>query len=157
MGGSRDAAEDAFQEALLVILDKILTPGYKLNGSFPGFLFTTAKFKFLNEDKKKGNKWITLEEITTLTKESEAEEPEILALLIETTKKELFDKKLNELGEKCREIMRLFFAGCGYKVIKERLGFPTENTAKQAKFRCQKILKQKMKSAPIYKELYHGK
>jgi DNA-directed RNA polymerase specialized sigma24 family protein len=58
----------------------------------------------------------------------------------------LAEKVLNELGERCRELLLFFYTG-GMKLkdIAVKMGYNSENTAKNQKYKCLEAAKNRLK------------
>ena len=58
----------------------------------------------------------------------------------------LAEKALDELGERCRELLLLFYhGGLKLKDIAARMGYSAENTAKNQKYKCLEAAKLRLK------------
>ncbi|MBK8734789.1 MAG: sigma-70 family RNA polymerase sigma factor [Saprospiraceae bacterium] len=54
----------------------------------------------------------------------------------------MLDEILNELSEKCKEILKLFAEGFSMKLIAEKFNFSSDSKAKKEKYECQTKLKK---------------
>jgi len=148
MGCTKDEAWEVFQESLIVILKKAQVPGFQLSSSFYTFLVSICKFKWYNESKKKYKKNVTIDQVGTLKVEED-----IVDSLNKLERFKLYKEKMAELDPECQQLLELFFLKIPLKEIAVRLGFKSENAAKQKKYKCQKKLIDKIKSDLKYDQL----
>lgn len=141
--GSVEDAMDLFHDALLVffklvIEDKFDPEKYRVYG----FVYTICRNLWINQSKKKNHfkKWSEVSE-------RDAFDETALEQLISTEKISLVQKLMQELGEKCVEVLTLFLhQELSYREIAQRMGFENENSAKVKAHRCRKALTDKIKS-----------
>jgi RNA polymerase sigma factor (sigma-70 family) len=141
-GGSLDDAFDLFQEALMVFY-KLAVAGkfdhlkYKVHG----FIFTICKNLWINQMKKKS---------TSLNwekkKEKEDFDDTVLDNIITTERKNALEQLFQTLGDKCVEILTMFFYHkLSMKEIAAKLGDTSEDAVKVKSHRCKKLLADKVK------------
>jgi RNA polymerase sigma factor (sigma-70 family) len=141
-GGNTQDAEDIFQEALIIFCRKAKDPGFQLTARISTYLFSVCRFLWKDELKKrKPHTSVDME--TGLTQSEEAALENISAL---EEKAKLAEKVLDELGERCRELLVLFYnTGLKLSDIARRMGYNTENTAKNQKYKCLERAKSRLK------------
>lgn len=126
-GGNDDEAKDIFQEALIIFYKNAIKPEFTLSASAQTYLFSVSKYLWKDELKKK-NRLVHFE----------VEKPEEIHIPQHSEEKyRWMDKILNSLGEKCMEILQLFY----YKKqsmdeIAQQLGYKNVDTAKTQKYKC---------------------
>ena len=141
-GGSLDDAFDVFQEALMVfyklaVSQKFESAKYKIHG----FVFTISKNLWINQARKKASSqnW-------EKTREKEDFDSTVLDNLIDNERKTALELVFQTLGEKCTEILTLFFYNkLSLKEIAEKLGDRSEDAVKVKSHRCKKLLAEKIK------------
>jgi RNA polymerase sigma factor (sigma-70 family) len=141
-GGSLDDAFDLFQEALMVfyrlaVTGKFDSTKYKVHG----FVFTICKNLWINQMKKKATSqnWEKKREI-------EGFDETVLDNIISNERKAALDQLFQTLGDKCVEILTLFFYNkLSLKEIAEKLGDTSEDAVKVKSHRCKKQLADKVK------------
>ena len=141
-GGNTEDAEDIFQEALIIFCRKAKEPGFELTAQLSTYLFSICRF--LWKDELKRRKPFRVIDLETGFKQ---DEEKVMEELIENeTKAKLAEKVLNELGERCRELLLLFYKeGFKLKDIASRMGYNSENTAKNQKYKCLEGAKNRLK------------
>jgi RNA polymerase sigma factor (sigma-70 family) len=141
-GGNTQDAEDIFQEALIILCRKVKDPGFKLTAQLSTYLFSVSRFLWKDELKKR--KPFTSVDFETGFDQSDEKEFEIM--IGQENKAKLAEKILNEMGDRCRELLLLFYnAGLKLKEIALKMGYNSESTAKNQKYKCLEGAKNKLK------------
>ncbi len=65
----------------------------------------------------------------------------------------ILDEILNELSEKCKEILKLFAEGFSMKLIAEKFNFSSDTKGKKEKYECQTKLKKYIENNQYVKKL----
>ena len=150
--GSEADAADIFQEALLSIYKKAHSQeGFVLTCPLDAFLYMICKKKWLNVLRKRSTQQVTnLED----NEYSIGEDTFLLAdqCLQHEDRLQLLHEKISELGEACRELLRLSWEGKGMEEVAELLNF-TYGYARKKKSECMAKLIEKVKNSPIYETL----
>ena len=134
-GGNQDDARDMFQESLLIFYRNVQKKEFELTSSVNTYLFSVAKYLWKDELKKK-NRTVPLE---MQLQETPAHLPYTGQ---EERKIGLMDKVLSQLGEKCSEILRLFYyEKKAMEEIASRLQYKNVDTAKTQKYKCMERAK----------------
>lgn len=131
--GNRSDAEDIFQEALIILFNKINSDHFELSSSLNTFLFGISK-NLWHEQLRKNKKEISI----SIDGCNEPNTDEDLGFYIEENAKA---KKaflaFEQLGEKCKLLLNLFYYKKMSMVdIAKKLGFNSEAVAKNQKYRC---------------------
>lgn len=142
--GTRQEAEDIFQEGLVIFCNKAAKPDFILSASLNTYLYSVCKLLWLDELKKKNktikNDFIELTEVNLveeITQDIENDKPVKQA-----------QEAVMKLGEKCKEILELFyFKKLSMKEIASKLGFASEKGAKNQKYRCIEKAKENLKQS----------
>ena len=142
-GGNAADAEDIFQEALIILCRKIKQPGFQLTAQLSTYLFSVSRFLWKDELKKR-------RPVTTIDFETgfnQTEEKEMEDRAEQEQQAKLAEKVLNELGERCRELLLLFYnGGLKLKDIAFKMGYNSESTAKNQKYKCLEGAKNRLKA-----------
>jgi RNA polymerase sigma factor (sigma-70 family) len=130
-GGTAEQAEDVFQEALIIFYKKASAPAFELTASISTYVYSVARFLWKDELKKNGLKYDTAE-VENLKFESELEE-----IAQKEKKFQVMEEVLNSIGEKCLEILQLFYyKGFSMKEIARQVDLKSEKVAKNQKYKC---------------------
>ncbi len=130
--GSKQDAEDIYQEALIILFRKIKEPDFKLTSSLSTFLIGICRFQWLGELRKRKIS------VGDFEREIDSAHIETYSSFIEEESKfKTAEEALLKVGEKCRDLLRLFyFEKLDFKVIATRIGLANERVAKNQKYRC---------------------
>lgn len=138
--GSEIDAKDIFQDAMIVLHEKIMDPQFLLSSKISSFLYAISKnlwLKHLRAVKKAPEHRIQeddqfADEIVDTYKEQESRLDRVL-------------KNLALLGQSCQRILELFFfQKASMQEIANEMGYTNEANAKNQKYKCMKKLKQKL-------------
>lgn len=133
--GDADDAWDVFQDAMLVIYKKALSPDFVLTCPFYYFLYPICKHIWL---RKLNNKWN--DKVTIQDEDGYIDEANIEEVIHQTERHALYKEKFVLLGEKCQQLMQLVFNKKKMREIAVILNYNNENTAKQQHYKCKKKL-----------------
>jgi RNA polymerase sigma factor (sigma-70 family) len=141
-GGSWQDAEDIFQEALIILCTQVREKDLQLTAKLSTYLYSICRYLWKDELKKRKAQPRAAFD-TGLT---QAEE-QALELVREADKQtSLAEKVLLELGERCRELLLLFYhGGRKLKDIAACMGYSSENTAKNQKYKCLEAARNRLK------------
>ena len=142
----------AYSDAVLSVIKNVVNHTFSNNSSLKTYLFQIFSNKCIDLIRKK----------TTNTQKvnQSATEPELLShlpdksrsiieKLIDHQKMQEIRRYLQEIGEKCKEILLLFEDGYTDKEIAERLSYNTASVAKTTRMRCLERMKDRMKNTII--------
>lgn len=131
--GSREDAEDIYQEALIILIRKVNTPEFILTSSLNTYLYSICRFLW-SERLKKQSKHIEVD----IEKNQHASIAHELDTLYKTeSEHKLAEKAFQQLGEKCKHLLLLFyFKKMSMRDIALKLNFRSEKVAKNQKYRC---------------------
>lgn len=148
-GGSREDAYEVFQEALIIIFQKIKKePDFQLRGLFYNYLYKICWHLWTREAVKKYRKEVTIPEDDRLYYEMTIEED-----LIAHQKYRLYRSKFETLSSRCQQLLQLFLEKVKLKDIARQMNYASENVAKKQKHNCQKKLISLIKNSALYQEL----
>ena len=141
-GGTKEEAQDVFQEALLIFYRKAKTPNFKLTSRIETYLFSICKYLWKDQLKQK-NKQTNAFEQAFLKDETIPVEKH----LQEEEKYQLAEKALKSIGDKCLKLLSLFYIDKKkMQEIAKLLGFTSESSAKTPKYKCLERAKNKLRT-----------
>lgn len=140
-------AVDIYQDAIIILRENVLNGKIKvLNSSISTYLFAIGKYKIFQSHR--GNSKIELNHNFHTEAENLNLDVNYLSEKL-TNQQMLLNKHLPCLGERCREILTLFYyEGYSLDEITEILGYSDKNVLKSQKSRCVKQLKGMIKKKP---------
>lgn len=140
--GTLQDAEDIYQEALMLLINKVRKGDFVLTSSLNTYLYSVCHFLWNDKLKKKNKSILTdFENAPEFFVEKETED-------IKHSEREvkLAEKAFQLLGEKCRQLLLLFYIRkLSLKDISIALKFGSEKTAKNQKYRCLDKAKEHLK------------
>ncbi len=151
--GQVEDSEDVFQDAVIIIYNKINDGNFNLTSSFKTFLYSVCRNLWLQQLNK--NK-AALANINTSDFDmfdlSEADKEEQQQLYqLENHKYNLYQRHFLALSEDCQKVISMFLKKLSLREIAERMGYKTEKYAKTRKFLCKETLKKNILNDPNYK------
>ncbi len=138
-GGNKEAAEELFNDALLLLIEKVSNPSFELSSKLSTYLFGIARFLWKNELRKQNKKQELEWEGAVILSE------EFMSVDIEQEQRfEALEIIVASLSKKCQEIFeRLYYRNESMQEIANALGFSSENSAKTQKYKCmEQAIKQ---------------
>lgn len=132
-GMGNEDAKDLFQESIIVLYEKLQDPNFTLTSKVSTFLFSICKHKTLAELRK-------LRKTSSIKEEIISHEDESSQLNDEEIR-----RAIQELGHPCSELIAAFYYHqAKIKELQQEMGYSSENTAKQAKYKCMQRLKNEL-------------
>ena len=156
--GSRQDAEDVFQEVIVAFIDLVQKDKFRGESTVKTFLYSLNRHVWLNELKRRGR---ALAREEKYEKGQEQTEPDTGHLIADREGKALLVRLVSELGETCRKILLLFYyENLSMKEILEATEYENEQVVRNKKYKCLKQLEQMISEKPILKQtlknLLHG-
>lgn len=142
--GSREDAEDIFQEAMRSLILNIRSGKYRGDGSLQAYVFSICKnlwYKRFQKIKRESD-LDQSQEPETRTMES----PE--ALMVKQEEIQLIGKVLGRLGDRCRAVLELWRMGFSMQEIAVRVGYKGEHVARKKKSQCFRRLLDLLEAEP---------
>jgi RNA polymerase sigma factor (sigma-70 family) len=127
-GGQKQDASDVFQEALIILNRNLEKSDFKLTSSFYTYLYSVSRFVWKDIQNK-----FSKEELHQLNNQ----EIEHFHSVLEEKKYQLAERAFLELGERCQQLLRLFYQKVmSFKEIANIMQFASEKVAKNQKYKC---------------------
>ena len=147
-GGTKELAQEIFNDSLVLLIEKIQQPNFELTAKMTTYLYGINRFLMKNELRKQKKFNYELEWNDTLILNQED-----LAYDFEKEKQlTRLEKILDTISDKCKQIFRLFYYQKeNMATIAQKLGFGSVNSAKTQKYKCIE------KASKIALEMNHSK
>jgi RNA polymerase sigma factor (sigma-70 family) len=144
--GSTEDAEDIFQEAIIVMLQKLRQNDFVLTSSLRTYLFSIAKNLWLK--RLRDNKIIAVDNLDGFQHEVEAFSIELQS---EPTKEEKITSWLTKITEHCQRILKaIFYYKEPMKSLMQKMGWKNNHTAANQQYKCiQQVKKQRDKEKGV--------
>jgi len=132
-GGTRQQAEDIFQESLIIFCRKAQDKTFTLSAGIYPYLYSVCRFLLKDELRKQQRS----NSGACVAEPEDTVDYAVIATIEEEARYRLAEKIVTELGDRCRELLLLFYNGnMRLKEIAERMGYSSEQTAKNQKYKC---------------------
>jgi RNA polymerase sigma factor (sigma-70 family) len=138
--GTQEAAQDIYQETIIVLYENVQKPGFELNCQLQTYIFSIAKRLWLKQLKKSSKTFLFKEDgENELVDVSE----EITEHLNKEVELEKLTQSLTELGEPCATLIKDFYVQkLSMDEIAEKFGYTNADNAKNQKYKCLQRLKK---------------
>ena len=150
--GSEDDAKDIFQEALVVLYEKVSEGSLELNCQVKTYLYSVSRRLWLKQLTRKGRYSLfdterdLIDAEPTVTVENDLTEHELRDVQFD-----VMEESLGKLGEPCRTLLEDFYIRhLSMQEITEKFGYTNPDNAKTQKYKCLQRLKRLFFS--VYKE-----
>lgn len=156
--GSRQDAEDIFQEVVVNFIDMVQKDKFRGESTIKTFLFSLNRYTWLNELKRRGRAMVREEKYE---RGQERVEMDTSHFIDDREGRSEVLRIVGELGETCRKILLLFYyENKSMKEILDVTDYETEQVVRNKKYKCLKQLEQMIMEKPFLKEtlknLLHG-
>ncbi len=145
-GGSKEQAEDIYQEAIIIFYKKLREEDFQFEGSLKTYLFNTAKYMWWRENRLDENS-----KVSTVSEQSfdgAQDDKELEAAIEKEMKIQKAEKVIESLGEKCKEILEAFYyQGLKMVEIAKKFGYASPKTAKNQKYKCLERARKQLLNA----------
>ncbi len=147
--GNRDQAKDVFQEAMIIIYNRIRAGELELSCKFGTFLYAICKKIWIQERKKYLLHNDKLKQHPmALHDPGPDEDPVLQQHLVH-----IFNKHFNALSADCRKILTMFFNDHSIEEIRSAMNYSNLHHAADRKYRCKKSLVKRILNDPLFKRL----
>lgn len=137
--GNEDDAKDVYQEAIIVLYNKIKSGNFELSSKLKTYLYSVSRriwLKKLAQQSKKTNNISEFENVLVVEDDMELHEQKDMQ----------FSKMkiaLESLGEPCKTIVEDFYIhNLSMQAICEKFGYTNTDNAKTQKYKCLQRLKK---------------
>lgn len=138
--GTQEAAQDIYQETIIVLYENVQKPGFELNCQLQTYIYSIAKRLWLKQLKKNSKTFLFKED-------DENDLVDVSEEITEHLNKESDLNKMNqslvELGEPCATLIKDFYIQkLSMDEIAEKFGYTNADNAKNQKYKCLQRLKK---------------
>ncbi len=136
--GLREEADDIFQDAVIILFQKVKEKKFDPQMSLEGYVYTVAKNLWIDKARrdKRMVRYDRAEQFEYKTENSDQ-----LKVLIESEKTNAMRKVFELLDEKCQKILQYYlFERKSMKEISQIMGYSSEDVAKTNHYRCKQYL-----------------
>ncbi|HHM21319.1 MAG TPA: sigma-70 family RNA polymerase sigma factor [Bacteroidetes bacterium] len=150
--GTTEEAKDVFQDSIVAFYENIQAGKFKGESTVSTYIYSIAKFIWMNRLKRKG----TGKKILTVLEVPE-KDPGFFPTLLEKEKEESVLKIFNQLGTDCRKVLILhIYQHYSMKEIACEMQYENEQIARNKKYKCLKKLKSLIAEKPDIIKFLHS-
>lgn len=131
-GGSKEEAEEVFQDALVIFDRNVRLGKFEGTGTWQGYFFGIARHAWLERCRRRK---LPVTELLPahLTEEAESFEHRFM----EEERKTILRQALEAMGGRCKHILALYKISISYEEIAQQLGMSSADMAKKECYRCR--------------------
>lgn len=137
--GSSDDAKDIFQEAMIVLYEKVRSGTFELNCQIKTYIYSVSKRLWLKRLQQLNRYSSPVEGFeATVQVDDEIEEHEK-----RDSEFEMMERAINSLGEPCKSLLEAYYIQKqNMQVIASNFGYTNADNAKNQKYKCLMRLKK---------------
>lgn len=150
--GRDEDVEDVFQDALVVLYEKLTVGDLEIRSSVHTYFFSVCKNLWKSRLRRKRKVLANNDLLANVDKEEDL----FLSNIENNEREHLYRKYFIKLDDSCKELLELVFEGKSMKEISQLTGY-TEGYARKKKFECKKKLLEMIENDPMFKELKNPK
>ena len=137
--GSSDDAKDIFQEAMIVLYEKVRSGSFELNCQIKTYVYSVCRRLWLKRLQQLNRYSAPLgdtEQVVAVEEEIEGHEQR-------NAEFEMMEKAINSLGEPCKSLLEAYYLQKqNMQVIAANFGYTNSDNAKNQKYKCLMRLKK---------------
>jgi RNA polymerase sigma factor (sigma-70 family) len=137
--GSSDDAKDIFQEAIIVLYEKVRSGSFELNCQIKTFLYSVSRrlwLKRLQQQNRYSEPGDSMEQVVAVEDDLEAHEQR-------NAEYEMMEQAINHLGEPCKSLLESYYLQkLSMQAIASYFGYTNADNAKNQKYKCLTRLKK---------------
>jgi RNA polymerase sigma factor (sigma-70 family) len=145
--GSVADAEDVFQEALIIVYNKVIKDELVLSCTFRTYLYAVCNKLWMQRFSKNGRE-IRLPDYTEIE-----DQDDVNLAIVKDKMFMLYQVYFLKLSDECQQVLRLYISKVPMEMIAKIMGYKSENYAKVKKYMCKQQLKNYVLNDPRSKPL----
>jgi RNA polymerase sigma factor (sigma-70 family) len=149
--GTEEDAQDVYQDAVLVIYQKLQQANLAMNCSFNTYLYSVGRLLWLKQlERRRLLSYVANEVFEDLDLDGDL-------LLIDRANEryKLYQDHFNQLSYNCQKILEMFLAKIPVKDITRILGYKSDQYTKKRKHQCKEKLIKNIKNDSRFNELFN--
>ena len=146
-GGNPEHIKDVFQEALMVIIQKVRKENLKLTCTFSTYLLAVCKNIWMHDMRKSKYHLVEDSRLDSIPTENTVDWD------LEEKFLDLYFHHFRQLSEDCQKLLRLHFGNVSLAEIQQIFGYSSEHYTSDRKYRCKKSLYNRIRKDPKFKEI----
>ncbi len=159
-GGQEQDARDLFQEALIIIFNRLRKGDLEIKHSFHNYFIVLCRFIWFRQNNIKSayDPDLLADESTVTVRpdpdvEQEGPEDKVCEEYIENQSEKIFQRHYRKLAGDCKRVLKMFFRKKSFREISDKMKYTGEDYARRKKYLCMQQLMKMINEDPEYKEL----
>jgi RNA polymerase sigma factor (sigma-70 family) len=137
--GSEEDVSDVFQESVITLYQKIIDNNFTLTSELKGYFFGIAR-----------NIWNAELRGKRKTEELKNDYPEEEEDQLDPLFQKIMARAFSKLKPDCQQVLTLYYDGCSFGEIAEKMSLKNEMYARRKKYLCKEALMELVKNDPEY-------
>ncbi len=147
--GSREQAQDIFQDAMIIVYKRIKADELELSCKFGTYLYAICKNIWMQERKKYLQRAEKLRhQPLEVNDPGPSDDP-----LLQNHLTDLFNKHFDALSKDCQKILSMYFNNFSVEDIRAAMNYKDLHHTADRKYRCKKSLINRIVNDPLFKRL----
>lgn len=147
--GSEQDAQDVFQETLILFDRQVRLAKFRGTCDWKTYFIGIAKWQWLSTLRRSVPVHVNAEEVRS---SQEAVVMDVESGLIDSERREIIDKILEQMGEPCKGVLKLYKLSFSMEEIGQQLGM-TPDSVKTRACKCREKFRNFVEKNPHYKNL----
>lgn len=150
-GGDEEVARDIFQDAVVQLLTAVEDETFQGQSTLRTYLFAVGKRMWYTQIRRQQTEQRYLDTLSPAEQRIMEQTPE--RRLAQSHEQEMVQRVLEQLGERCQEVLTLWSMKYAMREIAEKVGYANEQIARNKKTKCLKSLKELVRVSPALRTL----
>jgi RNA polymerase sigma factor (sigma-70 family) len=146
-GGNAQDGEDVYQDTVILFDRGVREGNFKGQSTLTTYFVGIAKWRWVSH-KRKFNRYSELK-----ADSHDMPDDTIAARMVEGERRNIIDRVLTELGEKCKKILTFYKLSYSMEEIAEKMGLSSPEMAKKNSYECRKKFEVFVLNNAEYKEV----
>lgn len=147
--GTREQAKDVFQEAMIIVYNRVRAGELELSCKFGTYLYAICKKIWIQERKKHLLHQDKLKQHPLTVNDPGPDEDPLLELHLD----QIFRTHFRELSPDCQKILTMYFNDFSLEEIRKVMNYSNLHHTADRKYRCKKSLIKRILNDPLFKRL----
>ncbi len=149
LGGSIHEAEDAIQEAFIVLDNHVRTGRYQQMGGLKSYFLGICRGRWFS-NRRSVHRLVFSDTLPAASQKNSEDGPD--AYVMKKEQKEHLRALLSQMDERCRDLLHMYRLNYTMEEIAQAFNLGNENNARQRVFQCRQKLAKLMQQNPFFNE-----
>jgi RNA polymerase sigma factor (sigma-70 family) len=140
--GNEEDARDLFQDALVVLFQKVRGGNFELTCSVATYLYSISRYLWLKELNKR--KWVTYKSVDL--EDFIDTSSDIIEISEYNERLKMYRLHFDKLSSDCKKVLSLFMEGHSIAEITQLMGYSSEQYTRNRRYRCKSWLIDSIKA-----------